>query len=98
MQFVHSYLNDELGFERFLCEAYVDKDLVGYCCYYKPELYNDQIYIEYINIYSRFRRQGYGTKIVIELNNKYNLKWDGKFTECGLKFYKFLVEKSIVKD
>ena len=69
---------------------------VGFCKYYKPLLEFETVYIEFINIKYEYRRRGYGTEMVEELQRKYYLKWDGRLSTDGRKWYNSLVERQIV--
>jgi len=48
---------------------------------------NNIVLIAFIFVEELSRRKGYATKMLCELNSKYNIKWDGRFTEIGRKFY-----------
>jgi ribosomal protein S18 acetylase RimI-like enzyme len=80
------------------CDIYNEQNIyVGYCKYYKPNWYDDIAYIEYIFISDIYRRRGYATKMVEELNNRYELKWDYKFTDMGRLWYESMCKKDIIK-
>jgi len=98
MEFVHTYLGVDNNREEYSCEIFnKNKVNVGYCKYYKPNIYEDVIYIEFINIGYEHRRRGYATAMVVELQRRYNLKWDYRFSEVGRKWYDGLIKKGVIK-
>jgi GNAT superfamily N-acetyltransferase len=52
------------------------------------------ITIVFIFVDGIHRRKGYATKMLSELNRKYNIEWDGRFTEIGRKFYESFYKKN----
>jgi hypothetical protein len=71
---------------------------VGYCKYYRPNIYDEVVIIEFIDIVYEHRRQGYATAMVCELQNKYELKWDYRFSEVGRKWYDALLKKQVISN
>ena len=69
---------------------------VGFCKYYKPLLEFETVYIEFININDQHRRRGYATAMVKELQRFNYLKWDGRLSTDGRKWYNSLMERQIV--
>jgi ribosomal protein S18 acetylase RimI-like enzyme len=101
LTFNHYYVGDnEKGHEEYTCEIIDSKffDSVGFCKYYKPDTVGDLCYIEYIEIKEEYRRKGYATQLVKELQKKYKLEWDYRFTDDGRKWYNSLISKKIVKN
>lgn len=98
MEFVHTYLGDANKREEYSCEIFnKNKVNVGYCKYYKPNIYEDIVYIEFINIKYEHRRRGYATATVLELNKRYTLNWDHRFSKIGKKWYEGLLKKGVIK-
>ena len=99
MKFNHQYLGYDSEEKRDLYSCNIIDDYginVGFCKYYKPLLEFETVYIEFINIKYEYRRRGYGTEMVEELQRKYYLKWDGRLSTDGRKWYNSLVERQIV--
>ena len=99
MKFTHQYLGYDSEEKRDLYSCNIIDDYgvnVGFCKYYKPLLEFETVYIEFININYEYRRRGYGTEMVEELQRKYYLKWDGRLSTDGRKWYNSLVERQIV--
>lgn len=99
MKFNHQYLGYDSEEKRDLYSCNIIDDYgvnVGFCKYYKPLLEFETVYIEFININYEYRRRGYGTEMVEELQRKYYLKWDGRLSTDGRKWYNSLVERQIV--
>lgn len=99
MKFSHQYLGYESEDQRdiFCCNITDDYGKpLGHCKYYRPLLEFETVYIEFINIHYGCRRRGYATAMVKELQKKYYLKWDGRLSEDGRKWYNSLVERQIV--
>jgi hypothetical protein len=69
---------------------------VGHCKYYKPNVYDEIVIIEFINIRYEHRRRGYATAMVKELQSRYELKWDYRFSEVGRKWYDGLLKKQVI--
>ena len=88
------------GVEEYSCSIINNKnDTVGHCKYYKPyEDENDVVIIEFINIGYEHRRRGYATKMVNELQSRYKLKWDNRFSEVGKKWYDGLIKKGVISE
>ena len=99
MKFNHQYLGYDSEEKRDLYSCNIIDDYgvnVGFCKYYKPLLEFETVYIEFINIKYEYRRRGYATALVEELQRKYYLKWDGRLSTDGRKWYNSLVERQIV--
>ena len=99
MKFNHSYLGYENDEKRDVFSCNISDDYcvpLGYCKYYKPLLEFETVYIEFINIHYEHRRKGYATAMVKELQKRYELKWDGRLSSVGRKWYNSLVERKIV--
>ena len=99
MKFNHQYLGYDSEEKRDLYSCNIIDNYgvsVGFCKYYKPLLEFETVYIEFININYEYRRRGYGTEMVEELQRKYYLKWDGRLSTDGRKWYNSLVERQIV--
>lgn len=80
--------------KKYICYVYNECNvLVGYCIYNKID---ENVYIEFINIFDEYRRRGYATEVVKELKLKYILTWDHKFTDDGKLWYESLVKKSLI--
>jgi ribosomal protein S18 acetylase RimI-like enzyme len=97
MRFEHVYLTDSFDREEYMCDiinAFENK--VGFCKYYKNNLYDNIVYIEYICINDDEQRKGYATELVKELSKRYQLGWDHRFTEKGRMWYNGLIKKSII--
>ena len=99
MKFNHQYLGYDSDEKRDLYSCNIIDGYgihVGFCKYYKPLLEFETVYIEFINIKYEYRRRGYATALVEELQRKYYLKWDGRLSTDGRKWYNSLVERQIV--
>ena len=72
-------------------------NVVGQCKYYKTNIEDEDVFIEFINIGYEHRRRGYATAMVVELQRRYNLKWDYRFSEVGRKWYDGLIKKGVIK-
>jgi RimJ/RimL family protein N-acetyltransferase len=101
MEFKHVYMGrTSEGKDEYSCNIINNKDdVVGYCKYYKPYEERDEVVIiEFINIRYEHRRRGYATKMVKELQSKYTLKWDYRFSEVGRKWYDGLIKKGVISE
>lgn len=99
MKFNHQHLGYDFEDQRDIYNCNIVDDYgvpLGYCKYYKPLLEPDTVYIEFINIHYEFRRRGYATAMVEELQRLYYLKWDGRLSSEGRKWYNSLVERQVV--
>jgi len=99
MKFKHQYLGYESEEQRDLYSCNILDDYgvhVGFCKYYKPLLEFETVYIEFINIIYEHRRRGHATAMVKELQRMYYLKWDGRLSTDGRKWYNSLMERQIV--
>lgn len=95
--FSHVYIGTtEDECEEYSCNISNSKNTVGYCKYIKLDNYTNRVYIEYIHIYQQYRRIGYATDMVKELQNKYNLTWNYKFSDVGRLWFNMLVNKNVV--
>jgi hypothetical protein len=56
----------------------------------------ETVYIEFINITCQHRRRGHATAMVKELQRFNNLKWDGRLSVDGRKWYNSLMERQMV--
>jgi len=98
IKFDHKYLFLYENKHQYVCDIFVNEKEVGVCKYYRDDLdIDDATYIEFILIYQQFRRKGYATEMVKDLQSKFNLKWDGQFTNMGRIFYESLIKKLIIK-
>ena len=101
INFEHIYLgNNEKGHDEYSCEIY-DTGIsrkVGFCKYYRIDPVGDDCFIEYIQIQEEFRRQGYATATVKELQRIYRLQWDYRFTDEGRKWFNSMISRKIVKN
>lgn len=98
MIFEHKYLgyDSENKKDEYSCNIINNcKEPVGYCKYYIT-LYEREAYIEFININYEHRRRGYATAMVKELQSRYELKWDGRLTTVGRKWYNSLLDKKVI--
>ena len=85
--------------DEYSCNIINDKNnTVGYCKYYRPNIYDEVAIIEFINIGYEHRRRGYATAMVKELQSKYELKWDYRFSEVGRKWYDALIKKGVINE
>ena len=100
MVFKHVYLGkNHHGVDEYSCSVINNKnDFIGYCKYYKPYEYTDDVYIEFIDIRYEHRRRGYATSMVLDLQSRYVLKWDGRFSEVGKLWYKNLIKKGVITE
>lgn len=73
-------------------------DNVGYCKYYKPHYHENDVYIEYIYIYPKHRLKGYASHMAKELNTKYRLMWDNRFTIEGRLWYNAIKRRGIITE
>lgn len=99
MKFSHQYLGYESEEQRdiFSCNILDDfEKSLGHCKYYKPLLEFETVYIEFININCECRRRGYATAMVKELQRLHYLKWDGRLSVDGRKWYESLMERQLV--
>lgn len=98
MVFDHVYMGTSCeGREEYSCSILNNKkDVVGHCKYYRPNIYDDVVIIEFINIVYEHRRRGYATAMVRELQSRYELKWDYRFSEVGRKWYEGLIKKGVI--
>jgi ribosomal protein S18 acetylase RimI-like enzyme len=99
MKFNHQYLGYESEEQRDLYSCNILDDYgvhVGFCKYYKPLLEFETVYIEFINIICQHRRRGHATAMVKELQRFNNLKWDGRLSVDGRKWYNSLMERQMV--
>lgn len=97
IRFSHSFMESFEYKDEYFCKIYDDDVSVGYCKYYKGPLETTSVYIEYIYIYEEYRRKGYATAMVKELQSKYKLLWEYSFTELGRMWYDDLIDKGVVK-
>jgi len=101
INFNHIYLGtNEKNYDEYLCEMYDAKisRKVGFCKYYRMDPMGDDCFIEYIQINEEYRRKGYGTDIVKELQRMYRLQWDYRFTDDGRQWFNALISRKIVKN
>ena len=98
MKFDHVYMGTSTeGREEYSCTIINNRgDDVGHCKYYRPNVYDEVVIIEFINIRYEHRRRGYGTAMVKELQSRYELKWDYRFSETGRKWYDGLIKKQVI--
>lgn len=98
MEFKHVYMgrNSDSRDEYDCTIINVSGDEVGHCKYYKPNVYDEVVIIEFINIGYEHRRRGYATMVVGELQSRYKLKWDYRFSEVGRKWYDGLLKKGVI--
>lgn len=99
MKFSHQYLGYESEEQRDIFSCNILDDFgksLGHCKYYKPLLEFETVYIEFININCECRRRGYATVMVKELQRLHYLKWDGRLSVDGRKWYESLMERQIV--
>ena len=99
MKFSHQYLGYESEEQRDIFSCNILDDFgksLGHCKYYKPLLEFETVYIEFININYDCRRRGYATAMVKELQRFNNLKWDGRLSVDGRKWYNSLMERQMV--
>lgn len=99
MKFSHQYLGYESEEQRDIFSCNILDDFgksLGHCKYYKPLLEFETVYIEFININYDCRRRGYATAMVKELQRLHYLKWDGRLSNDGRKWYDSLMERQIV--
>lgn len=94
--FKHSLLNTFDDKEEYICNIFFNDKSVGYCKYCKKDLVYNIVYIEFIYIDPLYRKMGFATAMVKELQSKFKLDWDYRFTEQGREWYERLVEKKIV--
>ncbi len=98
MKFAHVYMgrNSE-DRDEYVCTIINKHGVdVGHCKYYKPNVYDEVVIIEFINIVYEHRRRGYGTAMVKELQSRYELKWDYRFSETGRKWYDGMLKKQVI--
>ena len=99
MKFSHQYLGYESEEQRDIFSCNILDDFgksLGHCKYYKPLLEFETVYIEFININHECRRRGNATAMVKELQRLHYLKWDGRLSNDGRKWYESLMERQIV--
>lgn len=99
MKFSHQYLGYESEEQRDIFSCNILDDFgksLGHCKYYKPLLEFETVYIEFINITCQHRRRGHATAMVKELQRFNNLKWDGRLSVDGRKWYNSLMERQMV--
>ena len=99
MKFSHQYLGYESEEQRDIFSCNILDDFgksLGHCKYYKPLLEFETVYIEFININYDCRRRGYATAMVKELQRLHYLKWDGRLSVDGRKWYNSLMERQMV--
>ena len=99
MKFSHQYLGYESEEQRDIFSCNILDDFgksLGHCKYYKPLLEFETVYIEFININHECRRRGYATAMVKELQRFNYLKWDGRLSADGRKWYESLMERQLV--
>jgi len=98
MEFKHVYMGTNCeGRDEYVCTIInVSGDDVGHCKYYKPNVYDSIVIIEFINIRYEHRRRGYATVMVRELQSRYELKWDHRFSEVGRKWYDGMLKKGVI--
>jgi len=98
MVFKHVYMGTSSeGIEEYSCTI-INKHghVVGHCKYYKPNVYDEVVMIECIHIAYEHRRNGYATDMVKDLQSRYELKWDYRFSEMGRKWYDGLLKKQVI--
>lgn len=96
LSFKHKYFgyNEDLQ-QEYYCDIILNGEIyVGYCKYVKT---SNDVFIEYIQIRDIFRRKGYATAMVVELSNKFNLVWNGRFTKEGRYWYESMIKKGVIK-
>lgn len=99
MRFDHVYMGTSPeGRDEYVCSIINNKNDVGHCKYYKPNVYDEVVIIEFINIKYEHRRRGYATAMVKDLQSRYKLKWDYRFSEVGRKWYDALIKKGVVSE
>ena len=100
MEFKHVYMGSSSeGRDEYSCTIIDNnKNDVGHCKYYKPNIYDEVVIIEFINIKYEHRRRGHATALVKELQRMYTLKWDYRFSETGKKWYDALIKKGVVSE
>ena len=101
MKFSHQYLGYESEEQRDIFSCNILDDFgksLGHCKYYKTDGCDDVVIIEFINISYVHRRRGYATTMVQELQRRYELKWDHRFSEVGRKWYEGLLKKQVISD
>ena len=98
MRFDHVYMGTSPeGRDEYVCSIINNKnDVVGHCKYYKIGEETEEVIIEFINIGYEHRRRGYATDMVKELQSRYELKWDYRFSEVGRKWYDGLIKKGVI--
>ena len=100
LTFEHKFIGSSDIQYDYCCNIYDnllgDDKFVGYCKYYKEYFLDMQVYIEFIFIKHEHRYKGYATAMVEELQSKYELLWDGRFTREGREWYEKLIKKGIV--
>jgi ribosomal protein S18 acetylase RimI-like enzyme len=99
--FEHKYIGASDVQHDYYCNIYdkflpADNQSVGYCKYYKNYFLDKEVYIEFLYINEDYRHKGYATAMVKELQSKYDLLWDGRFTRNGRLWYEKLIKKGIV--
>lgn len=94
--FEHVLLERDSNKEEYYCNIYNRDVQVGYCKYYKDYKDYNSVYISYIKIFEEYRRRGYATLMVNELQKKYTLLWEYSFTQIGRKWFNKLVQRGIV--
>ena len=98
MEFKHVYMGvNSDGRDEYVCNI-INKNRhdVGHCKYYKTDGCDDVVIIEFINISYEHRRRGYATTMVQELQRRYELKWDHRFSEVGRKWYDGMLKKGVI--
>jgi hypothetical protein len=96
MKFIHTYLGYNNNRDEYNCEILKNNSSVGFCKYYKNNSYDEIVCIEFINICYEHRRGGYATMMVKELQRRYTLKWDYRFSEEGRKWYDGMLKKGVI--
>ena len=98
MEFKHVYMGrNSDGRDEYDCTIINVYGIdVGHCKYYKPNVYDEVVIIEFIDIGYEHRRRGYATMAVKDLQSRYELKWDYRFSEVGRKWYDGLLKKGVI--
>lgn len=94
--FKHSLLNIFEDTEEYYCSILFNNKSIGYCKYCKKDYHYNTVYIEFIYIEPSHRKMGFATAMVKELQSKFQLDWDLRFTDLGREWYDHLVDKKII--
>lgn len=97
MEIKKTYLGVDNTHDEYMLTLHDKSKRIGFCKYY-TDITQQTCTITFININKPFRKKGYATDIVKELQKSFSVNWNYNFTNQGRLWYNSLLNKKIIEN